>query len=152
MQPIVFKKELIDETLQLGSEQGKRSLDPFSAFAKEAGANVALIELNQDASRAEVHRGSVDFFQCLEGEVEFVTGGTLVEPFLREYEDGTINELEVRAPSIVGGDVTKLVSGDMLWIPNGLPHSNRTDTHARLLVIKIPAKEVYQLENIAGWK
>ena len=152
MKPVVLKKALVDETLAAEPEEGKHPLNPFTEAAKTAGANITLLEITKDESRAEVHRGTIDFFYCLEGEIEFITGGELVEPFLREYEDGTVNDLEVRAPKIAGGEVEKLEAGDMIWIPNGLPHSNRTDSHARLLVLKIPANDIFPLENVSGWK
>ena len=142
MQAVVLKKQLIDESLAKETKVGKHPLQPFSDAAKSAGAAVTLLEVTKDISRAEVHLAHIDYFYCLEGEIEFTTGGALVEPFLREYDDGTVSNNEVRAPRIEGGEVCVLKAGDMLWIPNGLPHSNRTDTYARLLVLKIPAVNV----------
>jgi len=151
MKATVLRNELMTESLSVEIIEGKTLLDPFTTIAKEAGTNIALLEITDVESRAEVHRDNIDFFYCLEGEVEFVTGGALVEPFLRQRDDGTENDLEIRAPKIDGGEVHILKKGDMIWIPNGLPHSNRSKTSGRLMVIKIPAREVYPLEDVTGW-
>jgi len=151
MKAIVFEKSLIDDTLGQKTKPGKHQLDPFTTAAHVAGTNITILEITADESRAEVHLAHIDFFYCLEGEVEFVTGGTMRQPFLRKNEDGTVNNKEVRAAEIEGGVVHCLKAGDIIWIPNGLPHSSRTSTHARLLVLKILSEKIYPLEEVSGW-
>jgi quercetin dioxygenase-like cupin family protein len=51
----------------------------------------------------------------VEGRATVVTGGELVEP--REVAPG-----EVRAPAVDGGTAHELSEGDVLAIPNGVPH------------------------------
>lgn len=151
MRAAYINSSVVEETLVNKPTEGKNLLEPFTSFAKEAGAEISLLEITDSESRAEVHRDKIDFFYCLDGEVEFVTSGHLVEPFLRENDDGSKNDLEIRAPRIEDGEVHTLKKGDMIWIPNGLPHSNRAESSGRLLVIKIPAEDIYPLEEVSGW-
>lgn len=64
---------------------------------------------------AEYHEGVVDVMHVVEGTATVLTGGTLVDP--HETAPG-----ELRAPAIAGGDEQHLAPGDVLTIPNGVPH------------------------------
>lgn len=152
MKAVYISHKLIDDTLANEPVEGKQPLEPFESFAKENGVKLSILEDCKVTARAEVHCANIDMFQCLEGEVEFVTGGELEDAFIKENPDGTKNELEIRAPSIKDGEVTTLVKGDIIWIPAGVPHLHRTDGVARLLVIKIPSKDVFPLEQVSGLK
>jgi uncharacterized protein GlcG (DUF336 family) len=63
----------------------------------------------------EYHEHVVDVMRVVEGEATVITGGELVEP--REVAAG-----ELRAASIEGGTKHELSEGDVLAVPNGVPH------------------------------
>lgn len=65
--------------------------------------------------QAEIHTRDTDIFYVLEGKAEVVTGGELVEP--REIAPG-----EIRGFGLRGGTTQQLAAGDVLTIPQGLPH------------------------------
>jgi len=63
----------------------------------------------------EVHTKDTDILYVLKGTATVVTGGTMV--------DGkTIAPDEIRGREITGGETRKLVPGDAMIIPNGVPH------------------------------
>ncbi len=64
---------------------------------------------------AEIHTLDTDIVYVLEGTATFVTGGTAVEP-------KTIAPNEIRGSSIAGGETRTLVKGDVIVVPNGVPH------------------------------
>ena len=64
---------------------------------------------------AEVHARDTDIIYVLEGTATIVTGGRVV--------DGkTTTADEIRGPSIAGGTERRLAKGDVLIVPNGVPH------------------------------
>jgi glc operon protein GlcG len=63
----------------------------------------------------EYHERVVDVMRVVKGRARVVTGGEMVEP--REVAAG-----EVRARTIEGGTTHELSEGDVLAIPNGVPH------------------------------
>lgn len=63
----------------------------------------------------EVHTWDTDVIYVLEGSATFVTGGTLVEP-------KTIAPGEIRGTSILGGESRRIAKGDVIIVPNGVPH------------------------------
>ncbi len=63
----------------------------------------------------EVHTKDTDILYVLKGTATVVTGGTMV--------DGkNIAPDEIRGREITGGETRKLVPGDAMIIPNGVPH------------------------------
>jgi mannose-6-phosphate isomerase-like protein (cupin superfamily) len=63
----------------------------------------------------EVHTRDTDIIYVLEGTATFVTGGSLV--------DGkTIAPDEIRGPSIRGGESRRITKGDVIIVPEGVPH------------------------------
>ena len=63
----------------------------------------------------EVHTKDTDILYVLKGSATVVTGGTMV--------DGkNIAADEIRGKEIDGGETRKLVPGDAMIIPNGVPH------------------------------
>ena len=63
----------------------------------------------------EVHTKDTDILYVLKGTATVVTGGTMI--------DGkTIAADEIRGREINGGETRKLVPGDAMIIPNGVPH------------------------------
>jgi uncharacterized protein GlcG (DUF336 family)/mannose-6-phosphate isomerase-like protein (cupin superfamily) len=67
------------------------------------------------AGMAEVHEKDTDIIYVLDGTATFVTGGTVVG-------GKTTAQDEIRGTSIEGGEVRKLVKGDVIIIPNRTPH------------------------------
>ncbi len=65
--------------------------------------------------KSEVHEHETDIIYVLEGTATFVTGGKVV--------DGqTIAPGEIRGAGIEGGETRKLVKGDVVIVPQGVPH------------------------------
>ena len=112
------------------------SAEVTAAFAKGA----ALVETQaykvhasrrDAAGAAEIHRRDTDIFYVLEGSAEVVTGGTL-----RDAEETAPGEL--RAEAIDGGSARELHAGDVLVIPNGVPHwFRRVDAPIVYYVVKV---------------
>jgi glc operon protein GlcG len=63
----------------------------------------------------EYHAAVVDVMRVVQGRAKVITGGTLHEP--REVAPG-----ELRADFIDGGTAHELADGDVLVVPNGVPH------------------------------
>lgn len=63
----------------------------------------------------EIHEFDTDIVYVLKGSAQLITGGTPVGT-------KTIAPHEFRAPTVTGGEVRKLVPGDVVIIPNGVPH------------------------------
>ncbi len=64
---------------------------------------------------AEIHTLDTDIVYVLEGTATFVTGGTALDP-------KTIAPNEIRGSAIEGGESRKLVKGDVIVVPHGVPH------------------------------
>ena len=91
-----------------------------AAFAK----GMPLIEVENykiHASRrdgpgmAEVHERDTDIVHVLGGSATLITGGVAVET-------KTVAPEEIRGSTIRNGDSRRLVKGDVVVIPNGVPH------------------------------
>ena len=91
-----------------------------AAFSK----GMPLLETNNfkiHASRreapglAEIHTRDTDIVYVLEGAATLVTGG-------KALETRPITPDEIRGTAIEGGDVRHIVKGDVVVIPNGMPH------------------------------
>lgn len=65
--------------------------------------------------QAEIHERDTDIVYVLDGEATIVTGGAVIEGRSTALE-------EVRGTSIQGGSSRRLVRGDVLVVPNGVPH------------------------------
>ncbi len=155
LQPCAFIKASVSrETLSPSLEalkEGKYQPDPLKSQADALGAPVSiLVEKNvADGDNAvEIHRHEGDLWIGIDGEVHFEVGGTPTEVFVRRREDGSTNELELRANGIQGGTTYTVGAGDILFIPAGQPHRHWTGRQAgRLWIIKIPAKEAIPLTH-----
>jgi glc operon protein GlcG len=67
------------------------------------------------AGEVEIHEHDTDVFYILDGTATFVTGGKAVET-------RTTSPGEIRGKEITGGEEHHLVKGDVIVIPNGVPH------------------------------
>jgi glc operon protein GlcG len=64
---------------------------------------------------AEIHTLDTDIIYVTEGTATFVTGGTATEP-------KEISPSETRGSGIDGGETRQLSKGDVIIVPNGVPH------------------------------
>jgi glc operon protein GlcG len=64
---------------------------------------------------AEVHVRDTDIIYVLSGSATIVTGGTVIA-------GKTVADDEIRGSSIEGGQPRVLVKGDVMVVPNGVPH------------------------------
>lgn len=64
---------------------------------------------------AEIHERDTDIVYVLEGTATLVTGGEAVDAKTTAPE-------EIRGAAISGGSERRLVKGDVVIIPNGVPH------------------------------
>ncbi|BFU95637.1 MAG: hypothetical protein NTNFB02_23590 [Nitrospira sp.] len=67
------------------------------------------------AGVVEIHEQDTDIVYVLKGSAQLITGGTPVGT-------KTIAPHEFRAPTVNGGETRQLVPGDVIIIPNGVPH------------------------------
>lgn len=67
------------------------------------------------AGVVEIHEFDTDIVYVLKGSAQVITGGTPVGMKM-------IAPHEFRAPSVDGGETRRLVPGDVVIIPNGVPH------------------------------
>ena len=81
-----------------------------------AGRNYMVHTSRRDApGMAEVHTLDTDIIYVMEGTATFVTGGTTVEA-------KEIAPNEIRGLRIEGGDTHRLSKGEVIVVPNGVPH------------------------------
>ena len=67
------------------------------------------------AGVAEVHELDTDIIYVLKGTATLVTGGAAVDT-------KTVAPHEIRGVSIKDGETRRIVPGDVIIIPNGVPH------------------------------
>ena len=147
IEPCVFIPGLLaKDTLTQVAVDGKRNLEPFHAYAKEHKLPIDILEDSKFTGNVEIHRDEADLWGCIEGEVTFIVGGKAKDAKVRE-KNGVIDDLEIRATEIVGGTEHILHAGDWLLIPAGQPHQHKTESMARLWIIKIPALTPVPLEK-----
>ena len=137
---VLVRKEVFDETLATAPTKGKHLLEPLKSIASENKLPLmGILEDTEVTNEAEIHHHEGDLWLCLEGEVEFIYGGELIEPWFKKLPDGSEDRREVKAKEIKNGTREILKPGDWLWIPAGRPHvHNKLDGYARLVIIKIP--------------
>ncbi|MDP3726187.1 MAG: cupin domain-containing protein [bacterium] len=137
---VFISKKQIDETLKTVPTQGKRLLDPLKTFAVEQKLPLNILEDKEISNDAEVHVHEADLWHCLEGEVTFICGGEMIDPWIHKNADGTENKNEIKAKKIQDGKKIVLHPGDWLYIPAGEPHQHMCPETTRLVIIKIPQK------------
>jgi quercetin dioxygenase-like cupin family protein len=78
--------------------------------------NFKVMALRRDApGEVEIHDRDTDVIYVLEGSANFVTGG-------EAKESRTTAPGETRAKNIAGGEERHLVKGDVVMVPNRVPH------------------------------
>ncbi len=123
---------MINESLATPAAQGKRLLEPLKKFSIEHQTPIHILEDKEVSNVAEIHMHEADLWICISGEVTFTTGGILVNQRVEK------DERELKGDAIDGGEDHMLHTGDILHIPAGVAHSHRTNSEARLYIIKIP--------------
>jgi mannose-6-phosphate isomerase-like protein (cupin superfamily) len=82
---------------------------------------VEVVDYKIHASRregpgvAEIHTRDTDIAYILQGSATLVTGGAVAGA-------KEIGPEELRGPAIKGGEIRRVVVGDVIVIPNGVPH------------------------------
>jgi glc operon protein GlcG len=114
-----------------------------NAVATAFSKGMPLVENSQfkiHASRrdapgmAEIHVRDTDIIYVLEGSATFITGGTATET-------NTIAPNEIRGTGIQGGESRRISKGDVIVVPNGLPHwFQQVDGPLVYYVVKITSK------------
>src|SRR5215471_13354381 len=101
-----FSKSEVDEGFSKGAV----------LFDGSGGCNYMVHASRREGpGMVEVHTKDTDILYVLKGSATVVTGGTMV--------DGKpIAADEIRGREIAGGDSRKLIPGDAMIIPNGVPH------------------------------
>lgn len=94
------------------------------------GSHQVMITRRTNDGIPELHEGMVDFFLVESGEATLVMGGTIVEP--RTEGPG-----EIRGASIRGGEKIPLKPGDIVRIPNKVPHQLLVPKDFLYFVIKV---------------
>ena len=91
----------------------------------------------------EVHDADTDVFYILDGEATFVIGGTVAEP-------KTESPGETRGTRIDGGQSRRLVKGDVIVIPRGVPHwFSEVPKMVNYFVVKVTAEATGKPEKKA---
>ncbi|HYT68720.1 MAG TPA: heme-binding protein [Vicinamibacterales bacterium] len=96
------------------------STNVATAFAKgvplleTAGYKVHASRRERDG-QAEIHTRDTDILYVIEGSATLITGGQAVDA-------KAVGPDELRGTRIDGGDARALVKGDVVIIPNGVPH------------------------------
>ena len=80
---------------------------------------------------AEIHTKDTDIIYVIEGSAIFVTGGTVAEP-------KTIAPDEIRGKEIKSGESQRIGQGDVIVVPNGVPHwFQQVDAPLLYYVVKV---------------
>ncbi|MGH8751541.1 MAG: cupin domain-containing protein, partial [Burkholderiales bacterium] len=87
----------------------------LGAPLKETAEYKIAASRRTEPGQVEVHEHETDTIYVLEGGALFVTGGKVVNPKL-------IAPGEIRGSDAVGGEARKLTKGDVVVVPEGVPH------------------------------
>src|SRR2546428_1624045 len=105
--------------------ESKKVTEAFAKGAVLVGEDERMMHANRNymvhashreaAGVAEVHELDTDIIYVLKGTATFVTGGTAVDT-------KTIAPHEIRGTTIKDGETRQIVPGDVIIVPNGVPH------------------------------
>ena len=83
----------------------------------------------------ELHDADTDVFYILDGEATFITGGKIIDPKVESAG-------ETRGSRIDGGKEQRLVKGDVVLIPRGVPHwFSAVPKMVNYFVVKVTAEK-----------
>ena len=127
----------IPATASRGSEvRYVPATDVAAAFAKgmpliESDGYKIHASRREGPGQAEVHVVDTDVIYVVEGTATFLTGGTV-------EKGATVAPGEIRGASIAGGTSRALGKGDVVVVPNGVPHQFVTASNPFLYyVVKV---------------
>jgi quercetin dioxygenase-like cupin family protein len=114
---------LASQAGQAADEQGVRFISAAQvqkAFEKgqpliETAGYKIHASRREEPGMAEVHVSDTDIIYVLEGSASIETGGRVIA-------GATTGPGEIRGTSIDGGSERRLVKGDVMVVPNGVPH------------------------------
>lgn len=144
MRAIVFAVALLAVGIQPGGRAASPSVsylpaaDVWEAFAKgrpliETTAYKIHASRREGPGMAEIHTRDTDIVYVLEGTATLVTGGDAAGATMTA-------ESEWRGSAIVGGESRQLSKGDVIVIPNGVPHLFKETSRPFLYyVVKVTA-------------
>src|SRR5207245_979650 len=105
--------------------ESKKVAEAFAKGAVLVGEDERMMHANRNymvhashreaAGVAEVHELDTDIIYVLKGTATFVTGGTAVDT-------KSIAPHEIRGTTIKDGETRQIVPGDVIIVPNGVPH------------------------------
>src|SRR5437899_8326236 len=105
--------------------ESKKVAEAFAKGAVLVGEDERMMHANRNymvhashreaAGVAEVHELDTDIIYVLKGTATFVTGGTAVDT-------KTIAPHEIRGTTIKDGATRQIIPGDVIIVPNGVPH------------------------------
>ncbi len=107
--------------------------DAFSkgAVLLNAGPYEVHASRREKAGMAEIHTAETDVIYVLDGTAEFITGGMI------EGAQVTASE-EIRGSGVQGGEQRRLVKGDVIVVPSGVPHwFKQVDAPFTYYVVKV---------------
>jgi mannose-6-phosphate isomerase-like protein (cupin superfamily) len=106
-QPVVFfPRQVVDDSFAKGS----------ALIDGSGGRNYKVLTGHRDTpGMVELHAKDTDIIYVVKGTATIVTGGTIVDAKTTAAD-------EIRGREITGGDSRALEAGDVLIIPNGIPH------------------------------
>jgi len=114
---VLWKAERIAQTIErLDRELGDRSM-VYETFVNAEGHSVYLV-LRGKTGTVEFHETEADLYVVRRGHATLILGGELVEPKRLRRKQQT-------ASSIQGGIEKELGPGDVVHIPEGVPHQLR---------------------------
>ena len=103
---------------------------PPAQLMKFGNYNVMIMRRTA-AGTAEWHEKDTDVVYVIDGAATLTTGGTM--PDVKETSSG-----EKRSPTIAGGTAHRIAKGDVLTIPNAMPHwFSAVDGSVTYFVVKV---------------
>lgn len=103
---------------------------PPAQLMKSGNYNVMIMRRTA-AGTAEWHEKDTDVVYVIDGAATLTTGGTM--PDVKETSPG-----EKRSPTIAGGAAHRIAKGDVLTIPNAMPHwFSAVDGSVTYFVVKV---------------
>ncbi len=94
-------------------------------YASDYGSRSYEVKTSQrlKTMAAETHETYTDILYIVKGSATLITGGKLVDDITpKTYPNGQPFKETKMARSIVGGESRHIAEGDVVIIPNGLPH------------------------------
>jgi len=144
---LVLAASLAARSMPNTAEDGQVRLVPHGQVRAAFAKGMPLVELGDykiHASRrdgpgqVEIHTRDTDIAYILQGSATLVTGGTVVDV-------KAIGAEELRGSAIRGGDTRELAPGDVVVIPNGVPHWFER-VHAPLLYYVVKVRQALRAE------